>query len=73
MGLAGRGWELSGSRLVVEVGADLVPPVELVPQGFLAGLAKDPLVIDWLIGVSDKPGTRQGYLNWLARFLKWSS
>lgn len=35
---------LSGSRLVVEVGADLVPPIELVSHGFLAGLAKDPLV-----------------------------
>jgi hypothetical protein len=58
--------------LVVEVGADLVPPIELVSHGFLAGLAKDPLVVDWLIGVSEKPGTRQDYLNWLGRFLKWT-
>ena len=37
---------MSGSRLVVEVGADLVPPIERVSHGFLVGLAKDPLVVD---------------------------
>jgi hypothetical protein len=63
---------LSGSRLVVEVRADLVPPVPHVDPAFLGELAKQPPVIDSLIGVSDKPSTRQDYLNWLSRFLKWT-
>ncbi len=64
---------MSASRLVVEVGAELVPPVPHVDHAFLANLAKDPVVIDWLIGVSEKPSTRQDYLVWLGRFLKWTS
>jgi hypothetical protein len=58
--------------LVFEVGAELVPPVPLVDQVSVANLAKDPVVIDWLIGVSDKTSTREDYLIWLARFLKWT-
>lgn len=54
---------LAGSRLVVEVGADLVPPVPHVDPASLGELAKEPVVIDWLIGVSEKPRTRRDYLN----------
>ena len=33
-----------------------MPPVGRVPHGFQGELVKDPLVIELLIGVSEKPG-----------------
>jgi hypothetical protein len=56
-----------------KVGAVLVPPVTLVDDAVRGRLGKDPLVVDWLIGVSENLGTRAQYLDWLARFLNWTS
>ena len=46
-------------KLMLEIGADLVPHVRDVPSDYLAKLAKDPDVVDWLIGWSDvrRPST----------------
>ncbi len=62
----------SKSSVVLELGAGLLSPVARVDQGFLESVAKDPDVIDCLISVSDKEGTRSDYLVWLSRFLKWT-
>lgn len=61
------------SRAVLEIGADLVPPVPSVSGEYLEGLAKDPDVVDWLISCSDRPSTREDYLDSLGRFLNWNS
>jgi hypothetical protein len=61
------------SRVILEIGADLVPPVANVKGDYLAELSKDPDVVDWLISCSDKPSTREDYLDSLGRFLNWTS
>jgi len=62
----------SKSSVVLELGAGLLPTVPKVDHAFLESIAKDPDVVDWLISVSDKEGTRSDYLVWLSRFLKWT-
>ena len=49
-----------------------VRPVETVSKGFLAQLARDSDVADWLISVSEIEKTREDYLDCLARFLNWT-
>jgi hypothetical protein len=60
------------SRVVLDLGSGLLPPVAKVDGAFLEGVAGDPDVVDWLISVSDKEDTRSDYLVWLSRFLKWT-
>jgi hypothetical protein len=62
----------SKSKVVLELGAGLLPPIPTVDNESLQSISKDPDVIDWLISVSDKEGTRSDYLVWLSRFLKWT-
>jgi len=50
------------SKVVLELGAGLLPPVPKVDSAFLESVAKNPDVVDWLISVSEKEGTRSDYL-----------
>ncbi|HMK84143.1 MAG TPA: hypothetical protein VK503_10535, partial [Candidatus Bathyarchaeia archaeon] len=60
------------SRAVLEIGAELVTSVPNVSSEYLAGLAKDPDVVDSLIICSDKASIRQDYLDSLGQFLNWT-
>jgi len=62
----------STASVVLELGSGLLPPVPRVEGEFLEAVAKDPDVVDWLISVLEKKGTRSDYLMWLARFLRWT-
>jgi hypothetical protein len=43
-----------------------------VSEEYVAKLAKDPLVDDWLVGVTENANTRSDYLDSFGRFIQWS-
>jgi hypothetical protein len=67
---------LPAGRLVqipaAEVSLPAEAPVAKVTDQFLAQVAKDPDVQDWLISASEHDQTRGEYLEHLARFLAWA-
>lgn len=54
------------SELVLDAG------VPQTSKENLAELAADPVVEDWLISTTENQGTKDSYLWWLGRFLKWA-
>lgn len=47
-------------------------PVVPVSKDYVAQIAKDPAVQDWLFGVTENENTRNDYLDSFSRFLQWT-